>query len=241
MGAVAIAVDVSRLYEMESEREIFVRMISHDLRNVLSPIVVASHMLASPRMLASEEARAKLARVVSTSVASMSAMIEELSESVQLSSGRAKLKLEPTDLTRLVVDLADQSESRAGQTRVVLGICEWAPLVMADAPRLERVLVNLLSNGLKYSAACDPVVVSVRVAKREVVVSVADRGVGIPADELPHVFDRSYRASTSSAVEGLGLGLYIARLIVQMHGGRIWARSKVGAGSSFSFSLPFAE
>ena len=113
---------------------------------------------------------------------------------------------------------------------------------MADVMHIERVVVNLISNGLKYSGADDQVSVSVRLAGHGVVVSVADQGVGIAADELPRVFDRSYRATTSSSTEGLGLGLYISRLIVQAHdGGRIWAESRVGEGSTFCFALPLAS
>ena len=106
----------------------------------------------------------------------------------------------------------------------------------ADAARLDRVIDNLLENALKYSHD-QPVRVVVARQGTEGVVSVIDQGVGIPAPELPHLFQRHYRATTAGSTKGLGLGLYAARLIVEAHGGRIWAQSEAGKGSAFHFAL----
>jgi signal transduction histidine kinase len=113
--------------------------------------------------------------------------------------------------------------------------------VPVDIERFERATINLITNALKYSPPESTVVVRVSRSNEEALVSVHDQGWGIPADELPYVFDRFYRAKTGKKVgEGLGLGLYIARLIAEAHGGRIWVESEVGKGSTFVFSLPLA-
>jgi signal transduction histidine kinase len=111
--------------------------------------------------------------------------------------------------------------------------------VEADPHRLGQVLANLLTNALKYSP--EGASVTVRVTRRddEAVLSVEDRGVGIPPDALPHLFDRFYRVRrTSGRVQGLGLGLYISRRIVDAHGGRIQVTSEPGCGSTFTIALP---
>ncbi|MDA8216407.1 MAG: ATP-binding protein, partial [Dehalococcoidales bacterium] len=109
---------------------------------------------------------------------------------------------------------------------------------LADANRLERVLTNLLSNALKYSE--DTIRVTVGADADELTVAVADKGRGIAKEDLPHLFDRFYRVGQSRRMEGLGLGLYITKMLVEAHGGRIWVDSEVGKGSTFSFTLPLS-
>ena len=114
--------------------------------------------------------------------------------------------------------------------------------VWADPARLERILTNLWSNALKYSAPGSPVTVTAARRNAEVVTSVTDRGRGIPPEDVPRLFQRYFRTERAKeAREGLGLGLYITRRLVEAHGGRIWVESEVGRGSTFSFSLPVAE
>ena len=114
------------------------------------------------------------------------------------------------------------------------------PVVTPTEARVERILTNLITNALKYSPASTPVVVRVGMRDAEMIVSVVDQGEGIPPEELSRLFQRFTRgrAGPKEDVAGLGLGLYIARLIVEAHGGRVWAESEVGNGSTFSFALP---
>jgi signal transduction histidine kinase len=112
------------------------------------------------------------------------------------------------------------------------------PPIQADPARLERILVNLISNALKYSPPQSEVVVEVAVRPEGLAVSVADRGIGIAPEDLPHVFDRFFRARGARRPEGLGLGLYIARFLVELHGGTLAAESQLGGGSTFRVVLP---
>ena len=115
------------------------------------------------------------------------------------------------------------------------------PALHADADRLERILTNLLSNALKYSDPGTPVWLHVQPMAGEVCITLQDQGQGIAPQDVPHLFEKFYRAGSSRKAEGTGLGLYVTRLLVEAHGGRIWAESEVGKGSLFSFTLPVEE
>jgi len=116
------------------------------------------------------------------------------------------------------------------------------PRVKIDAKRIRQVLDNLLDNAVKYSPQGTEVLVSAKQAGREMVISVADQGLGIPADELSKVFDRMYRIEQrlTPGVDGIGLGLSICQRLVEAHGGRIWVDSEKGKGSTFHFTIPMA-
>jgi signal transduction histidine kinase len=146
----------------------------------------------------------------------------------------------PIDLSALVAEVIGQWMPTAERKRVALRGSTRAIIAFADPERIERVLANLLSNALKYSPAGAPVQVDVRRGDGEVLVAVVDHGAGIPNEELPHLFQRFVRAERGAVDDpgGLGLGLYIVRLIVEAHGGRVWVESEVGKGSSVSFALP---
>ncbi|HVI95961.1 MAG TPA: ATP-binding protein, partial [Anaeromyxobacter sp.] len=124
--------------------------------------------------------------------------------------------------------------------RVRLEIAPDVPHLLADPHRLERIVVNLLSNALKYSPGQAEVVVEVSGVEGGVAIAVLDRGVGIAPEDLPHVFDRFFRARGARRPEGLGLGLYITRLLVEAHHGRVEVTSQLGQGSTFRVVLPAA-
>jgi signal transduction histidine kinase len=121
-----------------------------------------------------------------------------------------------------------------------LEVPEMPVMVTGDDHRLGQVLDNLLGNAIKYSTHGGDITVTVRVDARrgEARLTVADQGAGIPADILPHLFERFYRGQHASSEAGLGLGLYISRMLIEAHGGRIWASSTPGVGSTFTIALP---
>ena len=123
----------------------------------------------------------------------------------------------------------------------VVNIALPLPPVLGDRDRVEQVLVNLLHNAIKFTPPGGNIGISARVEGSDILVSIADTGVGIPADDLPRIFERFYKADKARAGKGTGLGLAIARHIVEAHGGRIWAESVEGRGSTFHFTLPKAD
>jgi NtrC-family two-component system sensor histidine kinase KinB len=236
--AIAIHRDVTALRQLEQTKAEYLALISHDLR---SPVAaVQGHAQLLVRTFSGEgkgeSVHAKRARAIVAGARRIEAMIQELLESSRLESGTMALRRQPVELLGLVGEIADRLDAE----RVRVRPHSWAGTVSAEPERLERVVTNLVTNALKYSAPGTPVVVGVAQLGDEAVVSVADQGAGIPPDELPRVFERFRRGRRGQEADakGLGLGLYIARLIVEAHGGRVWAESEVGKGSTFRFALP---
>ncbi|MBC8077614.1 MAG: ATP-binding protein, partial [Chloroflexales bacterium] len=157
----------------------------------------------------------------------------------RLEGGAAELRLAPIDLTQLCARVVEQDMPLDKRARITLD-AEGQLVVIGDDARIERVLVNLLTNALKFSAPASLVTVRVYRAGADAVVSVADRGRGVDPQDLPRLFEKHYRARTARQIAGTGLGLYICQLLVEAHGGRLWAESTLGVGSTFRFSLPVA-
>jgi signal transduction histidine kinase len=171
----------------------------------------------------------------------MNLMIQDLVDATRSEAGQLRLERQPVRLPEFVEALKGSQAPALPMERVEIQKPPELPPVSADPARLERILVNLLSNALKFSPPESPVTVSFARRGDEVITSVTDRGPGIPPEDLPRLFQRYYRAPTADERQrGVGLGLYITRMLVEAHGGRIWAESEVGRGSTFSFSLPVA-
>ena len=239
-GAVATFADVTALHQLQEERETIARTISHDLRNPLTVILGTAEMLQRGLALRGLEREASGAARIARSAQGMNAMIQDLVETARLESGRFAVRQKPVDLTDLVREISERVGTAEDQARLRLEVVGEIQPVLADPERLERAVVNLLTNALKYSPPESPVTIRLEQRGAKAVVSVIDRGVGIPEDDIPRVFERFYRASTAGKADGLGLGLYIARLILEAHGERLWVDSRVGEGSAFRFTLPIA-
>ena len=230
--------------ELEEERTRLadvMRTVSHDLRNPLAAVLGQAQLLA--RRLEQTGAReAESARAIAVAAQRMNGLIQDLVDSMRVQARRLQLARQPVDLPGFTEGLRREQAALMDTARIHLEVPEGLPPVSADPNRLERVLVNLLSNALKYSPPGTPVTVSFQRRDGEVVTSVTDRGPGIPPEEIPNLFQRYYRGAAARDRDGgLGLGLYIARTLVEAHGGRIWVESEPGKGSTFSFSLPVAR
>jgi signal transduction histidine kinase len=167
-------------------------------------------------------------------------MVQDLLESSIVDAGLMTVDKEPVLIPRLVEGLVDEMSRRTAKHRFVVSFPSSFPIVDADRRRLEQVLRNLLDNALKYSPDGGLVVVRGQVAAGEVILSVADNGIGIAPEHLNRLFEKYFRVKspTGEKVRGTGLGLPVSRTIVQSHGGRIWAESEVGKGTTICFTLP---
>jgi signal transduction histidine kinase len=240
-GAVASFVDVTQLHQLQEQREDILRAVSHDLRSPLSIVKGHAELLGRRLAKAGLERERDQARSILTGVRRMERLVEDLLDSMRSESGQLRLEPKRLELERFARELLGSLEPALDVGRVRLE-AEAAPLwVRADPARLERILVNLISNALKYSAPGTEVVVALRREGSSAITSVSDRGPGIAPEEIPRLFQRYVHARTGQPVRGLGLGLYISRTLVEAHGGKIWAESELGKGSTFSFSLPVDE
>ena len=242
-GAVVTFTDITREHELREQLEDVLRAVSHDLRNPLAVVQGQAQLL----LRAFDKAgitgpERKSAEAILSSAQRMNRMIQDLVDAARQEAGLLKLEREPVDLPAAVRGVLERLAPGLDSARIRVVAPAGLPPVWADPNRLERILTNLLSNALKYSAPASEVTVTLSQRNGEVITSITDRGPGIPPEELPHLFERYYRGPAARAEpEGLGLGLYITRQLVEAHGGRIWAESQVGVGSTFSFSLPIAR
>ncbi|HET9596319.1 MAG TPA: PAS domain-containing sensor histidine kinase [Anaeromyxobacteraceae bacterium] len=237
VGAVLTLSDMSRLRELQEQREDLSRMIAHDLRSPLGAIVAQAKLLARRNeQAATVRSRAE---AIAASAQRMAAMLSDLVESALIESGRLRLDLEQVDLPAMARELPSRLPS--GGERIRVEAERGLPRVPADPARLERVLVNLFTNALKYSEPGSAVLVRVARDGGEIVLEVEDRGQGIAPEDLPHLFERYYRALGSARFEGVGLGLWTARRLVEAHGGSIGVTTVAGRGSVFRVRLPAAS
>lgn len=165
-------------------------------------------------------------------------MISDLVDTARYETGQLTLDLKPIDVGSFLNDLRARAEGVLEMSRVRFEDCDGLPPLRADPDRLERILVNLLSNALKYSPAGAPVFIRCRPERGGVEIAIVDGGSGIGPEALPHIFDRYCRVESTSGAEGLGLGLAITRMLVEAHHGTISVESELGKGSTFRVWMP---
>jgi signal transduction histidine kinase len=212
----------------------FTAMVTHELGNPLSGIRGYAQLLQ--RGLASDE---QAAAAIIPEATRLQRLVDELLDVSRLEASRLKLRRERLDLVRLARTMAEQAQALTPRHAVRVEAPDRSLIGRWDHDRLAQVLPNLLSNAIKYSPDGGEVLVRVEDLGQEARVSVSDRGVGIPSAELRRLLQRFSRTEAATAGRARGLGLYISRALVEAHGGRIWAVSEVGRGSTFTFTLPY--
>ncbi len=215
------------------------RIVSHDLRTPLAVLTGQAELLArraEPGSWVASRAESIL-RVTHR----MATMIDDLVDAARYQSRRLPLDLRPVELEPFLSELLHRMSAALPCERVDLQVRGEGLAVQADPGRLERIIVNLLSNALRYSPAPSRVQVEVSPSGGRVIVAVVDHGPGIAEEDRPHLFEQYYRGRASAGSEGLGLGLHSAELLVRAHGGSIRAEATRGGGATFLIELPAAE
>jgi signal transduction histidine kinase len=233
---IALAIDNARLYRA---REDVLGIVSHDLRNPLNVINLVASTL---ERAAAPEAVPRHAQKIRRSVERMNRLIEDLLDITRLDGGNLPMRPRRVDASALVTDACDMLRALADEKGVSLRreVGPELPPVCADRERVLQVLSNILGNAIKFTPRPGIVTIATAVDGSDVRFTVADTGPGIPAADLPKVFNRFWQGGRDTR-QGAGLGLAIAKRIVQAHGGRIGVESVLGAGSTFYFTLPLGR
>ena len=237
-GVLLTLQDVTRLRQVQNTRREFVSNVSHELRTPLASVNAMVETLDGGAIYDTEVARDFLSRI-HDDIRRMTTMVDELLELSSLESGQMPIHLAPIKLPEVANKVIERFEANAVSRDVKLLslIPDDLPYLMADAGKLDQVLTNLVENALKFTPAGGCVTLSARTAESRIEIEVADTGVGIAREHLPHIFERFYKVDRSRRNVGTGLGLAITRRLVQAHGGNITVRSVEGEGSAFTFSL----
>jgi signal transduction histidine kinase/DNA-binding response OmpR family regulator len=243
----ALAVDNARLYHSAQQatraRDDVLAIVSHDLRNPIHAIYMAASFLLDVLPEDAGDAGAALSRkqaaVIRRSAQRANALIGDLLDVTRIEAGRLMVTTTAVDAADLVTDAVhDAAPLAQDRAQRLLTLCaDPLPRVRADRGRIAQLFGNLIGNAIKFTPVGGEVTVRARAEGALVHFAVTDSGPGIPADHLPHLFDRYWQARETAEL-GTGLGLFIARGIAEAHGGTMWAESQLGAGATFHFTLP---
>ena len=233
--------DLTRIHRLETVRRDFVSNVSHELRTPLASLKALTETLQEGALEDPPAARRFLQRM-EDEIDNLTQMVRELLDLSRIESGRVPFDRRPVNPLIMLGNAVERMRLQAerGGLTLQIDVSESLPEVMADAERIEAVLVNLLHNAIKFTKPGGQIVVGARPDNGQVVFSVRDTGIGIMPEDLARIFERFYKADQSRSGGGTGLGLSIARHTIEGHKGHIWAESYPGQGSTFFFSLPAA-
>lgn len=240
LAARAQARELERLRELEHAKSQFFNSAAHELGTPLTPIKLQLHLLKNMGEGEMNEGRQKALDILDRNVDRLSRLTQELLDVARLQAGHMQLEIEPTDLRKVVQEVVESFAPVAADRGVKLSADIREPLlVQADPKRLSQVLYNLVSNALKFTPRGGRVVIEETQSDKEVVMLVHDDGVGLSQEQISHLFQPFSQVHADKKSLGTGLGLFVSRGIVQLHGGRIWCESQgAGRGATFAFTLP---
>jgi len=238
-GVLLLFQDLTSLRNLQTTRRELIGNISHEFRTPLAGIKAMAETLRDGAVDDKKAARDFLTRIDSE-VDRLTQLVAELTELSRIETGKAELKLEPLNLNNLVEEVTAQLSPQAERRKltVVKKLAADLSSVPADKARVRQVMLNLLHNAIKFTEPGGKITVTTRKQGDSVTVDIADTGRGIATGDLPHVFERFYKVDKARTGEGTGMGLAIAKHIIEAHGGDIRVESEEGKGSTFSFSLP---
>ena len=256
-GAVTLARDVTERIALTADRaelhqkaldavrarDDLLAAVSHDLRNPLNAIVLSSAVLSRGAAAPAAGGKGSAVERIQRSAGHMERLLQDLVDSAKIGAGRFLVDRQPHDLLPLVAEvlemLAPLSESKSLRVEAELGDALAGLVVWIDREGIARVLANLIGNAIKFTPEGGFITVSAEICADRVRLAVCDTGPGIPPEDVERLFDRFWQARRTARL-GSGLGLFIAREIVDAHGGRLWVESRLGAGSRFFVELPVA-
>ncbi len=244
IGEVRVVHDVTQEREIEEMKNEFFSTTSHELRTPLFSIQGFVRLILEGQV-PDEETQREFLGIVLQQADQLAQLVNNLLNISRLESGMLELGREPVQLLDVLQEAVAKLRGIAQEKDIALeaDLPASLPPVIGDQDLLQQVVTNLIGNAIKFTPKAGQVVIGARGSQDEIMVEVRDTGIGISADSLDRIFTKFYRAphTAGEQPEGSGLGLYIARQIIEAHGGRIWAESALGQGSTFRFTLPYDD
>jgi PAS domain S-box-containing protein len=233
-------IEYEELSKMKSD---LLATVSHELRTPLATIKGYSTMILDYFSRLGTKETKDYIKSIDNATDRLAKLVDNLLDTSRMEAGLLKLEKSPTSMGRLIQGVVVEASMRANHHHIVTALDKKLSRVNIDPKRIRQVLDNLIDNAIKYSPQGTEILISAKKTGPELLISVTDRGPGIPADELINIFDRMYRIEQRlySGADGIGLGLYICQRLVEAHGGRIWAESTLGKGSTIKFTLPVID
>lgn len=249
IGASKIARDISaeqasqqetaRLYEqlkvMNAKKDEFIALASHELKTPLTSIDAYLQILA---VKVTDEKNKLFVQKTQQQLKKLRSLVDDLLDISKIEAGKLYFANDEFDICKVIEDAADMIAHANPDTKISFEFQTTSYLIKGDAHRIEQLLINLLTNAIRYSSDNKHVNVHLIQQEGEIKVGVEDRGIGIAPEKLQNIFSRYYRVDDSGSVSGLGIGLYLCHEIISRHKGHIWAESRLGEGSTFWFTLP---
>lgn len=238
-GVLLLFQDLTELRNLQTTRRELIGNISHEFRTPLAGIKAMVETLRDGAVDDQEAARDFLARI-DDEVERLTQIVVELTELSRIETGEAELRLEPVNLNSLVEEVITQLSPQIERQQLTAEkkTDTNLPSVQADKRRIRQTIVNLIHNAIKFTNPGGKIMVTTRIHNGSVTVDISDTGIGIAKRDLPHVFERFYKGDRDRSGGGTGMGLAIAKHVIEAHGGSTWVQSEEGKGSTFSFSLP---
>ena len=242
VGVVGVGQDITHLKEVDRLKSNIVANVSHELRAPLASIKAYTELLLDELEGEDRALRHRFLTVIDRETDRLTGLISDVLDLSRLEAGQFAMRKEPLHLSEIIGDVLDLFDIQAQDRKISIhtDVQPDLPPILADRELMTMMIKNLVGNAIKFSSEGGQVGVLAREEDAKLILSVVDRGTGIPPDDLPHIFDKFYRvwSTTESGIEGVGLGLVLAKEATEAHGGKIEVESELGVGSRFTVTLP---
>jgi signal transduction histidine kinase len=240
----AVALDNARLYEeikvLNAKKDEFIGLASHELKTPVTSI--SGYLQIIEQTFKKENRDNTFVTKARSQLNKLTALVADLLDVSKIQTGKLPFSNTSFDLHNLLIEVTEVMQQNHSQYQISLDCKQDKMMMEADHQRIEQVLINLISNAIKYSPKAGRVIVSASMSKDKIRVSVQDFGIGIEEDQHERIFSRFYRVENLAAhMSGLGLGLYISQEIIKGHGGELKVESTIGKGSTFFFEIPLVQ
>jgi PAS domain S-box-containing protein len=238
INIIASVRDITHFREAEEIKSVFVSVVSHELKTPVALIKGYVGTLRREDVSWDSEIVQDSLEVIEDEADRLNELIENLLDASRLQAGSFSLNLAEIRIDKMALEMAERFQTQTEQHRIIVQFPDEFPVIVGDQNRIEQVFYNLLSNAVKYSPGGGDILINGQIRSEQIIVCIQDQGTGISQDDVPHIFDRFFRADDAAKnTQGAGLGLYLSRAIIEAHNGRIWIEPRPEAGTRVCFSI----